>query len=491
MKLKLTLIAAAATASSLATTSEATRGLPPSMEPRYAAGTDFTCLDGLKTIPFSAINDDFCDCADGSDEPGTSACAAVNARFFCRNKGFRGKFIPASNVMDGICDCCDGSDEYATKKPCRNTCEEDGAGWRLQQAEAIKKAEEGARLRSQYAAEGKNALESRTSKVQTFATSLESLKGERTLAENSLQALEAEEARVNEARNAEASATLYTKVAEGLGVTGYTNAQLLSLLVDHVRDTGTSGALVKRLRRLAGEKEEEEPVATPSPDNAEEYVPADDDSAASDVDTLKPGSGGSSTGRSSYSALSKINWLEEFDAASTPYKSPAGDQAREKLIALRGEINKVEQDLRQAKEEGEKDFGPDNAFYPLRDKCYDLKVNQYTYHVCPFGTAKQDYTSLGTYEGWEKNPDTGAVDYTSMLFKNGQYCWNGPARSLRLKFICGTTDAVLSFDEPEKCTYAAFFSTPAVCDATHARELRLELDAGDDVAVAPGAKTEL
>jgi len=31
----------------------------------------FTCLNGERTIDFAAVNDDYCDCSDGSDEPGT------------------------------------------------------------------------------------------------------------------------------------------------------------------------------------------------------------------------------------------------------------------------------------------------------------------------------------------------------------------------------------------------------------------------------------
>jgi hypothetical protein len=37
---------------------------------RYTADGPFTCKDGSQTVSRSSVNDDFCDCADGSDEPG-------------------------------------------------------------------------------------------------------------------------------------------------------------------------------------------------------------------------------------------------------------------------------------------------------------------------------------------------------------------------------------------------------------------------------------
>jgi hypothetical protein len=72
------------------------------------------CDAGSKELPPSVLNDDFCDCEDGSDEPATSACSHVPNRgaFICpRIDPLPLTTIPASRVGDGVCDCCDGSDE--------------------------------------------------------------------------------------------------------------------------------------------------------------------------------------------------------------------------------------------------------------------------------------------------------------------------------------------------------------------------------------------
>ncbi|KAL3683489.1 hypothetical protein R1sor_001511 [Riccia sorocarpa] len=99
------------------------RGVAPQDEKYYQSAV-IKCRDGSKSFPQERLNDDFCDCADGTDEPGTNACP--EAKFYCRNSGHRPLILFSSRVNDGICDCCDGSDEYDGKINCRNTCWEAG-----------------------------------------------------------------------------------------------------------------------------------------------------------------------------------------------------------------------------------------------------------------------------------------------------------------------------------------------------------------------------
>ena len=73
------------------------------------------------------INDDYCDCADGSDEPLTSACSPLGV-FRCpldfpaaAEGAMLPSTLPSSRVNDGVCDCCDGADEDASAG-CPNEC---------------------------------------------------------------------------------------------------------------------------------------------------------------------------------------------------------------------------------------------------------------------------------------------------------------------------------------------------------------------------------
>ena len=85
------------------------RGVRPEVAALYQL-PEFTCLRSGEVLPRARVNDDYCDCADGTDEPGTAACA--HGSFHCA-----GRDVPSSRVGDGVCDCCDGSDEAGAPAP--------------------------------------------------------------------------------------------------------------------------------------------------------------------------------------------------------------------------------------------------------------------------------------------------------------------------------------------------------------------------------------
>ncbi|KAF9135088.1 hypothetical protein BGW39_004720 [Mortierella sp. 14UC] len=133
------------------------RGVAPSRAKVYTPDTkgQWTCLDGSETIPFSAVNDDYCDCADGSDEPGTSACGT--GYFYCANIGHTPAYIKTSRLNDNVCDpeCCDGSDEFDGH--CPNICEQVGAASRKEREKLERIHKEGNKIRKDYVAFGQSS----------------------------------------------------------------------------------------------------------------------------------------------------------------------------------------------------------------------------------------------------------------------------------------------------------------------------------------------
>lgn len=55
--------------------------------------------------------------------------------------------------------------------------------------------------------------------------------------------------------------------------------------------------------------------------------------------------------------------------------------------------------------------------------------------------------------------------YSVHSHTHGTRCWNGPDRSVKVFFECGSENEILSVTEPEKCEYHFTAKSPAVCQS--------------------------
>lgn len=166
----------------------------------YKDPESFTCISAPSIhLSIASLNDDFCDCPDGSDEPGTSACAHLSPLspvslgstptdgldttialpgFYCKNKGHQPSYVPFTIVNDGVCDyevCCDGSDEWARVGgvKCEDRCKEIGKEWRKQDEQRQKSLSSAAKKRKEIVADADKLRKEVEDRIQSLGTEIE------------------------------------------------------------------------------------------------------------------------------------------------------------------------------------------------------------------------------------------------------------------------------------------------------------------------------
>lgn len=190
----------------------------------YSKPETFACISNPAiSIPISRINDDYCDCPDGSDEPGTAACSGISPLsphplgsvpapagvgninstpslpgFYCYNKGHQPGYVPFENVNDGVCDyeqCCDGSEEWEgiNGVKCPDRCSELGKEWRIREDERQRARNSAFKRRRQLASEAQRLRREVQDRVVALKTEIEGGKKLVAKMEDELAEIEKEE----------------------------------------------------------------------------------------------------------------------------------------------------------------------------------------------------------------------------------------------------------------------------------------------------------
>eukprot|EP00927_Polykrikos_kofoidii_P026430 TRINITY_DN23519_c1_g8_i1.p1 TRINITY_DN23519_c1_g8~~TRINITY_DN23519_c1_g8_i1.p1 ORF type:complete len:566 (-),score=127.90 TRINITY_DN23519_c1_g8_i1:276-1973(-) len=452
------------------------------------------------SLPIEAVNDDFCDCPDGSDEPGTGACAGQNdTLFYCPNAQSSPLYVYTSRVNDGVCDCCDGSDEWGKlSSKCVNTCVEDG---RVRKQELDRREKEfrgGVEKRKKLLSKAQADREANRQELAKLENELVSLEAAQQAASDALAEARRsvdEERRRSEKHTSEPATsasspnsnissdgdTIEGRVADGVagdtgGASSGTNGGD-TLAVDDVAETKAvdedgpivseyakwmegSGALRAKaaLPTLANSKPKLVQKQTVEPVDEDLDDDWDDEASADDEEMERTSSEGVMSRAWQRVRKTIVDvWRKVWGKTGSPAErvrdaaEEAHKRAKASVEASRNRIKWLQKQLGGPLEDDENTL----AYSSLDGRCITQSFGEYKYEVCFFSEAKQDSTSLGKWKRWETS-DVG-------LFDGGSSCPGGPQRTLRVRFECGTGEELVRISEPSRCTYEASMMHPGAC----------------------------
>ncbi|XP_021564549.1 glucosidase 2 subunit beta [Carlito syrichta] len=455
----------------------------------YDESKPFTCLDGSATIPFDQVNDDYCDCKDGSDEPGTAACP--NGSFHCTNTGYKPLYIPSNRVNDGVCDCCDGTDEYNSGIICENTCKEKGRkereslqqmaevtreGFRLKKIliEDWKKAREEKQKKLLELQAGKKSLEDQVDMLRTVKEEAE--KPEKEAKEQHQKLWEEQLAASKAQREQELAADAFQELDDDMDGT----VSVAELQTHPELDTDGDGTLSEAEAQalLGGDAQTDAPSffdrvwAAIRDKYRSEALPTDppapsapDLTEPKEEQPLVPSPPMEEEEEEEEEAEEEE---EEEDDSEVQGEQPkvSAQEARSKFEEAERSLKDMEESIRNLEQEISFDFGPNGEFAYLYSQCYELTTNEYVYRLCPFKLVSQkpkpggSPTNLGTWGSWA-GPEHDK--FSAMKYEQGTGCWQGPNRSTTVRLLCGKETMVTSTTEPSRCEYLMELMTPAAC----------------------------
>jgi len=489
-------------------------GVAPQDEAKYAGG-QFHCFDGKGgALPASAVNDEYCDCADGSDEPGTGACAGQTSTvFFCRNEGSTPRHLYASRVGDGICDCCDGSDEASLAKrtagrsACSNTCAEQG---RFEQEANTRRIEELTKALKVKEEIRQKALVERDG----FAEQVKQLESELPALEEKLNArkveadkereiqkqkededkklAEAAENSISEAcrwrqtggceptgpREEHNDKKCSEKIAKGSsgfcdcdGDGQKQEAELGYSCKDDGPGTCTKvcASTSKESTEAAGQAAQEAGDEKPQVSEYAKWMDGAADKLSEDGQASEQGEKPQVSEYTKWMDGAESKMKEEAPAkaeeptTTTTTTVAAKRSAVDEEYDAQRDVNTNKDNTKLMRDKMAAMSDSHLGYASLVGKSLTKRVSEFNYKINFFTDAMQDSTRLGKWEKW-----TGP---RSATFDKGTMCWGGPERKLNVNFKCGLEEALIDAFEPSRCVYEALVTHPGACEEADLRTL--------------------